>query len=333
MRWEPVKDEHGAEWQMARFIEFCRLKRSVGEPSPHMTLVVHMMEGESEAERIWRIGCYTAAYSALTAEAIWREFPYTRAIRARGELTEWIKANWAGFHIRTERRMVRTPLKFIANLLSWMTWQMNEVPHLHRHREDSRRLYDEWYDSIMEHVLYHGRYITIRAVEGIRRATGIPLYLYDIRSIGGESPVRCLSLLYPDFEQRLLVDKDAKIAEVLGNSLLESVQQEVPGADHYMLAAMLCEYREAYEDRHQYPARTIDQELEYLNGPKAKHWEQKGFETGLWAARKAVVPAQALGEYNGWEGVRHDLSRWLRDRGENWSDHRYTYPDGQPRVL
>lgn len=298
-----------------------------------MSLVVHMMGDDlSEAERIWRIGCYTAAYSALTAEAIWQEFPFTRALRQKEVLENWIRLNWEGFHIRTERRMVRTPDKFAANLLSWLRWEANEAAYLPVMGE-ANVLYDVWYESIMKHVLYHGRYITIRAVEGIRRATGIPLFLYDIRSIGGESPVRCLSLLYPEHEEALLVQKNRWMADRLGNMLLGEVQAVVPGADHYMLAAMLCEYREAYEDRHQYPARTIDQELEYLNGPKMRWWLDHGGETQLWEARKAVTPDVALGELNGWTGVRHDLSRWLRDRGKNWSDHLYQYPSGTPRPL
>ena len=88
---------------------------------------------------------------------------------------------------------------------------------------------------------------------------------------------------------------------------------------------MLCEYREAYEDRHQYPGRTIDQELEYLSGPKARWWEDRGFQTLLWKARSETFPAYALGEVQGWQGVRHDLSRWLRDKGENWTDSRHEY--------
>jgi hypothetical protein len=33
----------------------------------------------------------------------------------------------------------------------------------------------------------------------------------------------------------------------------------------------------------------------------------------------------ALGEMNGWSGLRDDLSKWLRDRGEVWSDLKYGY--------
>jgi hypothetical protein len=91
---------------------------------------------------------------------------------------------------------------------------------------------------------------------------------------------------------------------------------------------MLCEYREAYEDHHQYPGRTLDQELDYQDSDAATYWLAKGYPTGLWQARKELFPDVALGETQGWSGIRHDLSRWLRDRGVNWSDTLYDYMNG-----
>jgi hypothetical protein len=104
----------------------------------------------------------------------------------------------------------------------------------------------------------------------------------------------------------------------------------MPAVGHYVLAALLCEYRVAYENRGQYPGRTIDQELEYLNGPKGAYWAAL-YDTALWSAREAVVPHEALGEKQCWTGVRHDLSRWLRDNGTVWSDTIYDYQTMEER--
>ncbi len=330
--WEPVHaDEgHGEEWQHEKFLEFVRYKQLVGEPSPHMTLAVHMSKDEDELERMWRVGVYATPYSVLTSEAIWREWPWLSAVRDPEGLRQWIHDNWAGFHVRTERRMVRTPGHFATSLLSWRQWMLEDMYALPKGvtmARDSRWLYDIWYGSILQNVHNYGRYITIRAVEAIRRSLGVPLELYDIRSIGGESPVRCLSLLYPAYKSALLVDKDMDAAEMLGEALLVEVRAELPQVSHYVLAAMLCEYREAYEDHHQYPARTIDQELEYLNGEKAAYWKDRKWKTSLWEVRKEVIANEALGELHGWSGVRHDLSRWLRDKGQNWTDTKYLYPE------
>jgi len=272
---------------------------------------------------------YGAPYSVLTSEAIWREWPWQRVSRADPEEFEaWIYANWEGFHIRTERRMVRTRPKMAECLLSWKAWMksgaLSQINTGH-YFTTAPRFYDMVYKSIIDNVMFFGRYITIRVVEFLRRYAGIPANLYDIRSMGGESPVRCLSLLFPAEKKALLVDKDPRVAEALGGVLLTEVQQAVPSVNHYVLAAMLCEYREAYEDHHQYPGRTIDQELEYLNGDKAQWWANRGFRTDLWQARAASFPFAVLGENRYWNGIRHDLSRWLRDKGENWSDLHHTY--------
>ena len=36
--WAPVITEQSADWHRHKFVEFCKFKQQVGEPSPHMTL-------------------------------------------------------------------------------------------------------------------------------------------------------------------------------------------------------------------------------------------------------------------------------------------------------
>lgn len=335
----PVFSEHPAPWHHEKFIEFVEYKQMVGEPSPHMTLAGWLTENHEAGdlgpgERVWRAGLYGAPYSVLTSEALWLHWPWGDAFDAPAEdITKWIADHWDGFHVRTERRMVRTPKRMAECILSYRAWAMSGEPQRLRIAQSTmsdKEAYDAWYDSIIKNVKFFGRYITIRVVEFLRRYAGAKAELYDIRSIGGESPVRCLSLLYPEHSEGLLVRKSGTLAESLATDLLERVQETLPEVGHYVLAAMLCEYREAYEDRHQYPARTIDQELQYLMGPKGDYWYPI-HETRLWEARLATIPHEALGEVNGWNGIRHDLSRWLRDRGENWSDTNYRYPSMEER--
>jgi hypothetical protein len=332
--WLPVETDQSAEWHRERFVEFVGYKQDVGEPSPHMTLAGWLCQDPDDPvaleEVIWRAGLYGAPYSVLTSEAIWSFWPWEDASEEPSALAEWVRANWAGFHIRTERRMVREPSRMNACLRSWLEWCQSREPRRLLAVQDlmsPKEAYDAWYASV-EQVMYFGRYITIRVVEFLRRYAGAKAELYDVRSIGGESPVRCLALLYPEWEYRLLERKEAGMADALAEDLLGMIQAVLPQVGHYVLAAMLCEYRVAYENRGQYPGRTIDQELEYLNGPKGAYWADK-YDTALWAAREAVVPHAALGEKHGWAGIRHDLSRWLRDKGEVWSDTKYDYMEAK----
>jgi len=319
--WTPVETEHDGEWHRRMFTDFVRCKVSVGEPSPHLACAVEMSKNANVSERLWRAGVYGAPYSILTSEAIWREWPWKRALEQPEALERWIYENWAGFHIRKERRMVRSPDRMWACLLSWMTWCATEAPRRLASGNTRKALYDEWWNSITDNVMYFGRYITIRVMEFIRRSVGVPIYLTDIRSMGAESPIRCLALLFPEWQDQLLHEEPG-IAETLGERLLAQIRKDIPSVNHYVLAAMLCEYREAYEDRSQYAGWTIDQELEYQFSEKARWWVQRGYATELFLVRKEIFPHEALGELASppWFGRRKELARMLRDEGRNWSD-------------
>lgn len=318
----PVATDHDAAWHREAFADFTDLKRQIGEPSPHLNAINWIASEGTLTDRLWAIGCYAVPYSLPTAVALLTAFP-----DATEPSLEWLRDNWAGMHTRTERRAVRTPEKFHRSIASYRLWVL---------RGEAERLlsypasYETWWDSVNS-VEFFGRYISIRVIEAIRRSEALlgrdhpTMHLKDIRSIGGHSPIRALTLFFPESEKALL-SQDTMTADVLGEGLFREIRERLPWLDHYVYAAMLCEYREAYEDRHQYPGRTIDQELEYLGGEKSAYWAERGVDFGrIWAARKVLHPAASLGEIQGWPGVRHELSAHLRDTGRNWSDLRERY--------
>lgn len=329
----PVVSEYPPAWQMEKLSEFTAYKAEIGEPSPHMAIVVHLTEGLPMAERLWRGACYLNAYSVGTAEKLWEAWPYERAAAAPVEMGEWIAANWAGFHTRTERRCVRSPAKFIRAQLDLVDWVRNAEVRLATTQpfDDPRDEYDSWWAEA-EKVIFFGRYINIRLLEYVNRLRpGRGLDLYDIRAIGGWSPIRALTMFRPEQSAELLTGAEEPV-----NRIAEDVLRELRGMSgtkalsYYVFAAMLCEYREAYEDRHQYPGRTHDQELEYSTSTKFEHWDTAPH--AIWDARRAIFPAVALGELSGWGGIRHDLSRTLRDHGYNWVDTRYDWAASDGRL-
>lgn len=342
----PIATQHTSEWHQQKIAEFTLYKSWVGEPSPHMTVAGWMSRDVDTMELIWRAGCYAAPYSILTSEAIWREWPWERVRDDPAGLEDWVRLNWLGFHIRTERRMVRTAVAMTRCLLSYRAWMLDELPGLptpNSHHWSPKRIYAAWWDSILgSHktgqpgVHNFGRYITIRLLEFFNRY--LPemrgaLELTDVRAIdpSAHSPIRCLAMLYQDHAYPLLTLVPG-VADVLAERLLVDVQKVAPATNHYVLAAMLCEYRVAYERHHQYPGRTIDQELHYQQGSAAAFWNIRGFKTDIWEARRQLFPVEALGEINGWKGIRKEPEQWLSTRGQNWSDLLYTYPSGEPRL-
>jgi hypothetical protein len=319
--------EQTPEWHFDRMVEFTRYKLQVNEPSPHLRIVGHMAKDHPMNDKLWLLSCYGATYCLPSGQVIWEHWSHSDARKKPKAFAGWISDNWKGIITRTERRCVRTPSKMAECLLSCADWIDNEFEKLPKiQATDAHDYYNKVYDSVMG-IRYFGRYISIRFVEGLRRFCDIPAMLYDVRSVGGWSPKRCLMYLYPDYMDTLRVD-DAEgnaTTDALVEDLLEAVKAEVPAVDSYVLAAMLCEYKGAFENRHQYVGWTLDQEP-LLYDKTIAYWKDDMDTEMLWKARKDIFPWQVLGEIDKrWWGTRWDLTNVLRDHHYVWTDLQYDY--------
>ena len=320
-----------SDWHLERFTDFSRLKHDVGEPSPHLAVVGHICEKENLNlnERLWLIGNYACSYCLPTAQVVTDIWKYDQVVKNFDQFEKWLKDNWSGIVTRTERRAVRTHPKYVRCLKEWLRWITEEFPKLQKLQEsDDKVYYDKVFESVTG-VYSFGRYISIRIIEGLRRYCGLEhAKLYDIRSIGGWSPKKCLTFLYPEHADAILIDdkQGNLLTNQLAEDLLAKVQKKLPWMDHYIIAAMLCEYKGAYEKRHQYVGWTIDQEP-LLYEKVLKHFgnQVSGISEKLWGARKDLFPQDVLGEIRGWGGTRWDVAKILRDYGYVWSDQEYDY--------
>jgi hypothetical protein len=319
-------EERDAAWHLEKFTEFTAIKQRLGEPSPHLAIVGHMCKDLPLDDKLWLLGCYAATYCLPSAHVIWTQQPLSVVEGKPKRFARWIADNWKGIVTRTERRCVRTPLKMADCLNSYVRWMREEFPTLKKDKkEQAHAFYDRVWESVAN-IRYFGRYINIRLIEGLRRYCGVPAQLYDIRSIGGWSPKKCLCYLYPEHAETLLVDdkEGNALTNELAYDLLERVQDKVPTVDCYILAAMLCEYKGAFEKRHQYPGWTIDQEP-LLYDKVFGYWGDRVDKDALWQARAALFPKRVLGEHSGWNGTRWEVTKVLRDHGYNWNDETYDY--------
>ena len=320
---------HTPDWHFDRFVEFTRCKGQVGEPSPHLAIVGHLSKDMTVECRLWLLGCYAATYCLPTAQVLHEMYPLER-VRTEGHapLETWLAEHWRGIITRTERRCVRSPRNMAECLVSLARWiDEGYAPLTLLPKKMTPENYDIVWKSV-EGIKFFGRYIAIRFIEGLRRYCGVPAMLYDIRSVGGWSPKRALSYLYPEATSDLLTDDAAGnvLTNRLATDLLHRVQEILPTVNEYVLAAMLCEYKSAFENRHQYVGWTIDQEP-LLYDKVSGYWGNRMTEAGLalWGARKKLFPPETLGELQGWNGTRWPLTRTLRDHGYVWSDLLYDY--------
>jgi hypothetical protein len=208
----------------------------------------------------------------------------------------------------------------------WATVRCNELGWARVDQDDEQLVYETaWRD--VQSIWGMGRYTTIKFLEYGRRHLGFNTALPDIRPYGGWSPRLALSVLYPEHEKIINggnteaeVDTVNRLAEEAKNRLLYEYKVD---CSYFELQVCLCEYKQSYFARRQFPGRTHDAEMQY-ESRAAKYW---GRCFPMYAARHQIFPHQCLGEVRGWEqkGVRKELGTTIRDHGYTWSDLHYDY--------
>lgn len=338
---EPIQTEHDSDWHWKMFADFAKNKAIVKEPSPHMQMIGLLTEGKSKEDVVWFSGLYAAFYNIPSAMVMFKEWPWELAVQEPEAVAFWVHEHWRGLATRTERRTVRTPDKMAECILSYIQWAKKDFPQYIRQtsflgsQQEEDDAYDEiWQDSDKK-LRYMGRYIIIRLLEALHRFAGLKPRLYDIRSIGGWSPKRALALLYPE-NMSVLLSSDTKTNVQLVDAMAWAAMGRFKSQFNvtmspYVFAALLCEYRVAYENRRQYPGWTIDQEPAYWYKIKS-YWEMtKGLpfihevERQFTDVRKALFSEHCLGELNGWSGTRVEPRSVMRDHSYNWNDQYYKY--------
>lgn len=322
-----MNDEFSNDEQWKFFAEFSAFKIEMGEPTPHLDMIgVLAADASTLEEKIWRIGCYAATYNVAMGEILWSHWPLERVLK-EGEtlLLPWLVENRSRIKIHTMRRCVRGTPKLAENMLGFANWIPEGLPPLLIDQTADKEFYERCWESITS-VKYMGRYIVIRILEAFQRHAGIPANLFDIRAIGGWSPRKMLSLLFPQHEQMLINGGDGKEAVALINDLSNRAISQFKhehGVElsHFLFATLLCEYRECYESRQRYPGRTHDEQLEQFLALKELWPEHK---SQFYQSRDRY-PNLVRGELQGWDGIRKELNAVLRDHRYNWSDLYYDY--------
>lgn len=306
------------------FREFCRYEKAAGGPDSHMATVGAMCAGLPAEQVAWRAGVYIAVYNVPTAEYIWDMRDRTEVLAAPGEALEgWLAARWPHIGFRRERKAVRSPAKLARCLRSYAEWVEDLPDRPWMQPGDPVANYElAWQDAAS--IYGFGRYVNLKLLEFYTRYLAAPIELPDLRAEGGWSPREALALLYPNHAADLM-GPDTPHNVALANRLAEVVRHNLWGSglevSRYEVQVLLCDYKQAYAGQRQYPGRSLDSELEYME----KLPSQQQADSQMWSARDRAFPRVALGERQGWRGVRKELGKVLRRHGYTWSDLRYDY--------
>lgn len=311
----------GAEDHWHRFAEFVYYERAVGGPDPHMRLVGEgMSAGEDWREIVWRGGCYIGVYNVPTAQVLWEHLRPEEAVDY-DKAAAFVADAWGGLTMRRERRAVRTPTKLAKYLCTYAQWmeELADQPWATTTNDYAAA----WRD--VHRVYGLGRYVALKLIEYLGRYAGSPTRLEGIMAKGGWSPRQALALLYPNGAHSLMGDDSPHnvqhaehVARLGRDRLAESYGIDL---DWYNFQVLLCDYKQSYVGKRQFPGRSQDSELEYWR--KIDAWW--GLDRKMFEARARLFPLEALGEHNGWVSVREELGNVLRDFKYTWSDLLYDY--------
>lgn len=310
------------------FSEFLLYETVSGGPDPQIPLVAEIcrLDHADWMERLWRAGCYIAVYNVPFAEVLWQEWPLQRMINERRSLPSWLTVNFHRIVTRTERKTVRRPEWMNEYLQSYYRFMMDILPVLiyDSASMNAKERYLLFWDESIREIKRYARYVALKLLESYRLYCAIPLEAPDIRPKDGWSPMKTMSWLFPEHRELLLSGDNTKLEDV--NMLVEELQNILKETYHvetdlFHLQVALCEYRESYEGRRQYPGRSHDSELGYYHKAQAR-WE---YNSRFLEARSNIFPKRHLGELCGWEGARNILGTVVSDYGYTWTDLLYDY--------
>jgi hypothetical protein len=206
---------------------------------------------------------------------------------------------------------------------------MEKLPELQSNSRDMspQERYILFWDVSIKEIKRYARYVALKLLESYRLYCGFELEAPDIRPKDGWSPMKTVSWLFPEKKDLLLSGDNSRLDEV--NRIVKDLQNKLSdeynvNIDLFHLQVALCEYRESYEGRRQYPGRSLDSELGYYYKAHDK-WDS--YQSVFPLARLRKFPRKHLGEWGGWEGARNELGTVISDFDYTWSDLLYDYKE------
>jgi hypothetical protein len=310
------------------FAEFCEWELASGGPDSQLPTVNEMALGHDEPERLWRAFCYIGVYNVPYGEVLWRYWSLEKAEADPAGLRKWLDEAYAAGKITTriERRSARradwmdgylmAARKFIRNDWEWLRDTCAAMENKH-----------EAYEVVWKRVLALptvGRYAAIKLIEYMRRYHDLDILTPDIRPANAWSPRHTLGYIFPDRGLGNTSNTPTAL-EMAHKSCVDAIalllERDDILIDMFQLQVLLCEYRESWESRKQYPGRSLDSELAY-----ARRAEQEwGHKSDIWRARQALFPFKHLGELNGWEKPRKEVGQCLNNHQYTWTDLLYDF--------
>jgi len=311
------------------FAEFCVWELKSGGPDSQLPTVAEMavVDMPEEAEQLWRAFCYIGVYNVPYGEIMWKHWSLAEAEHNPAALTQWLEQAYTDKKIitRMERRAARRAFQIDGYLAGARRFIRDDWLALRARCAslDPHDAYEVVWTRVNK-IPTVGRYAAIKLIEYLRRFHLLPVVTPDIRPKDAWSPRHTLGYIFPD---RNLGNEDnssaaLKHAHASCVDAIDLLKSEFNvDIDMFQLQVLLCEYRESWEKKKQYPGRSLDSELGYAR----KAEEQWGHNSDIWRARSKLFPHHHLGEMRGWDKPRETVAECLNRHHYTWTDMLYDF--------
>lgn len=241
----------------------------------------------SQADKIWRTAVYVTFYHIGSAYQVWSHYPSLTQVRI-GALPTGI-----------ERRGFRGNLQAQANLNSLIGLCGGDIQGwlesaVERGWDAVRKAYEE--------IAYNGVWASYKWADLVKHTLGYSSLVATDIGVGGNGkeagPIPGLARLTGKSWQECVKNKDLQ-RDFLENCL----KAGVPFSGFEELETALCDFNSLCKGSY-YVGHDIDMMMLHLPSDKA-----------FWQARRDCIPAEYLGELNGWKGVRKPLKSYYKDKG------------------
>lgn len=306
------------------FAKFGRHLMESEDIDPLYPVLRHLQQDMDEEQALWHSFLYVAWYNLPSATAAFARYPTPRAgvvdLANEGWPTGVERRNHRGVSFALARHLQSYLAATKRGQARWYregvgTHQVTDTQALLAGLPKDR-FSNQWNWHIVNErlqMLYgNGRWAAYKHCEVLRRVNGMPLEAPDMGHQFSSGPRQGLATLYGDLEGQT----SAVIAELdrRGLDLQKRLVRRGLVVDIEELETILCNWKSLLKGKY-YVGHDIDELQEQIMVANQRGLLSDFYTALLFEARAESLPAEYLGEMNGWVGVQKERMVAYRDHG------------------
>lgn len=291
--------------------------------APMLRYIADNLKLDTE-QRLWLAYLYGACYSAPTAYYMFVNLPRIQEI-TDSFIAEWWQKHKPFLVFESDRLKAKTQNQFPKMLMSYKAFAGDsEAASFRAFMSGSPYAnYDRLFEYLLDNLYYFGRFSLFNYLEAVHNLTDLPLLAsgVDLKTALSSRNGLCFVLGKDEWVRRPTSGKvslDQWQYQYLQSELTtlhDNLKRRYPHipTTYWNLETALCAYKKLFFAT-RYVGYYIDRQMSEIGkmqklSPHGADWR------ALWRFRREHFNPLALGEFNGWNGIRKEKMRYFLDTG------------------